>query len=130
MRANRLELIEKLKARAAELEKNADAEYAEALAKEDERARAYVKETQELWLDLAARIYTRTEVREPVLEEDIPVELRRMSRFGYRPAEVRRRPPATAELRRLIGLLETSPDETVSLASLERAGFVLGRVLK
>lgn len=130
MRINRTELIDKLRKRVEELTAAADDKYAREGAEEEARREAYREKTKVEWMKLAERIRRRCTEGQAVLSEDVPDTLRQDGYLGYRPRKVTRQPPATAELRRLIGLLEASPDETVSLVSLERAGFNLGRVLK
>jgi hypothetical protein len=130
VRVKRTELIEQLKELVQERTNAAQAEYEAALAKQAEAARKYEESTRMWWAEAMTTIKTRVMAKQPVLDTDIPEELRRMHGWGFRAAEVRRKVPQVGELTRLIRLLEASPDETVSVPSLERAGFSLGRVIK
>lgn len=130
MRVKRTEVIAQLKELVQERQNAADAEYEAALRKQADAATAYEQKTRMAWAELVATAKQRVANHQPVLESDIPEELRRLHGLGFRPAEVRRKVPQVGELTRLLRLLEASPDETVSVPSLERAGFSLGRVIK
>lgn len=127
-RINRLQLISLLNQRIAGLEQQQVADYEEAVQKEHDREEAYVKRTREAWTEYAACILQRVQADEAVRDDDKPGVLAREG--SYRAQKPPLRVTGAGELKRLVGLLMASPDETVSLASLERAGFVLGRVLK
>lgn len=128
MRNNRIELIEQLKQRVVQLEEEADEANRKAADKAAAEEAAYIARTAIAWQEYATRIIQRVHGGQAVLESDKPAALVREGALRLSKPIVKR--AATGELKQLIRLLEGSPDETVSLASLDRAGFALGRVLK
>lgn len=134
MRINRLELIKQLNARIDALTQAAEDKYQQAIQAEHDREEAYFDKTGEAWRDFAGNILGALNAGRGVVAADVPEGLRGWGHGSgpelFQPKVAKRERPAIGELARLIKLLEACPDETVSLASLERAGFVLGRVLK
>jgi hypothetical protein len=128
MRIKRIELIEQLKQRIIQLEAAVAEDNKGATEKVKASEAEYITRTAPAWQEYAARIMQRVHGGQAVLDSDKPATLQREGAFRLSKPVYKR--AATGELKQLIKLLEASPDETVSLASLERAGFSLGRVLK
>lgn len=128
MRVERIKLIQQLKARVTALVEASDARLAADQAAEDARREEYWDKTCKAWEELRQYIADCIERDTPPLAVDFPAALARD--LGYRRQVVKRVHPQVGELNRLVALLEASPDETVSVPSLERAGFTLGKVLK
>ncbi len=128
MRINRTDLIEQLKQRIVQLEAAVAEENKKATGKVNTAEAEYITRTAVAWQEYAARIMQRVHGGQAVLDSDKPAVLQREGAFRLSKPVYKR--AATGELKQLIRLLEASPDETVSLASLERAGFSLGKVLK
>lgn len=131
MRINRLELLDILSKRIAD----ADVDYVARLRAADNKAAEqrdeYITNTRAAWVEMGEVIARAVATGQAITRDDIPNALMDGGYLKvYRPKEQRVERPDTAQMRRLVTLLNASPDETVSLASLERAGFVLGRVVK
>lgn len=128
MRVDRIKLIHQVRARIKELQDQSLADYEAAVQKEREREEAYVQKHAADWQAYAARILQRVAAGQAVLDGDKPDGLLREGTFRMNTPQ--RKWPQVAELSRLLALLEASPDETVSVPSLERAGIAVGRALK
>lgn len=131
MRINRTDLINHLNAEIA----NRQADYAARCAAADDKAKRaeadYVTKTGDAWREFARRVVAEVDHRHAVTVKAVPSELLMSGEYVrfFKAPDSRVTPPNTAALRSLVAMLGHSPDETVSLASLERAGFVLGKVL-
>jgi hypothetical protein len=130
MKFDRLELIKRLTETADAREAQAVRELDGALAKERARRAQYVADTTEAWSEFVLAVRRRLRKGEPIVEDDVPKELRPYGRELrlFRPADTGslRRPE---QLRALVRVLEASQDETVSLAEIQRNGFTLGKLL-
>lgn len=125
MRVDRIKLIHQVRARIKELQDQSLADYEAAVQKEREREEAYVQKHAADWTVYVQRIVQRVAAGQAVLDSDKPDGL-----GTFRMNTPQRKWPQVAELSRLLALLEASPDETVSVPSLERAGIAVGRALK
>lgn len=129
MMINRLELIEKLKAKIQDREKHAVDSFHQANHKANVDQANYVTETAEAWSAFATTIRRRVRQNQPVTMEDVPAELKTRNYGDYtirvfKPSEVKQsaHQPRVEALRSLLLVLESSPDRLISTSALERLG--------
>lgn len=134
MKVNRLELIEKVKGMIEALENGA----AERRARDERQAETaftrYMEEHGAEWAEFSRTVARRVRRGEPVIADDIPEGLRygRGMVETFRPVTIRESDyvPRIGHLRNLITILETSPDEYVSTAALDRMGAPIRELMR
>lgn len=131
MKFQRTELIALTKAAMAATEAAAEAaaekRNAEALKSYNRKRTDYLNETQAAWLEFATIIRKRVRDEVPVSEADIPEAIAGKSwRGAIKTFEAGPPTPEaarTAELGRLLALLESTTDEAVTSSGLREMGF-------
>lgn len=129
MMINRLELIDKLKAKIQERKARSVTDLDRARHKSNVDQANYVAETAEAWSAFATTIRRRVRQNLPITAADVPERLRG-SNYGepavklFKPAVVNPNQylPHVEGFRSLLLVLESSPDELISTSALERLG--------
>ncbi len=130
MMINRLELIEKLKAKIKEREERAAKDLERARFSAGQAREAYVELFRPHWAAFADRIRYRNRRGEPITAEDVPAELRHRDGWSgstvvlFKPTEVKQsdHQPRVQNLQALLLILESTVDEVISTSALERMG--------
>lgn len=137
MKVNRLELIAKLTAMVAEQEKKAADRKAEAYDKAGSAETNYIRTHAGDWGKFADKIRLKLRRDQAITIEDVPEGLRTQTGWNkgvdlFTPVTVRESDfvARTESLTRLIAVLESSPDEFVSTAALDRIGAPLRELMR
>lgn len=136
MKFGRQKLIDLLKIEVDRVQRDHQFALREAENKAETARNDYVIKTTDAWFTLADNICATVKRGEPVTADVIPRELRDRFTKSIKFYEERYSVPSERaylermrDLRALIDVLEVSDDDTVSLYSLQKSGFPLGKIM-
>jgi hypothetical protein len=130
MMINRVELIEKIKAKIKEREERSVANLERAKFDARQAQDEYVQQTSEAWSKFATTVRRRVRQGQPITAVDVPEALttrggwegKSLALFKRSVIKERDYAPQIEGFRSLLLVLESSPDELISTSALERLG--------
>lgn len=134
MKFQRIDLIDRVKARIVAEEQRASDATAKDRAEFEQKRQDYLDSTAAGWTRLADVIRRRVRENRPISAADIPHSLANPNWSGrvktFDATEPEAREPRTGELRQILAVLEACTDDEVTTTALERIGIKTNSIFR